>query len=85
MTLTDALEAILTEHHHSVAKHGTWSDYSVDQMMAVIINELMVEAGGAESQGDIHGEHGVIRELTQVAVCCIKAMMVLSNREELPR
>lgn len=79
MTLLETLDMILAEHSRSVELHGDWSDYTVDQMMAVIINELMVEAGGAEQRGDIHGEHGVVRELSQVANCCIKAIMVLSK------
>jgi len=80
MKLIDALDLILAEHARSVQKHGTWSDYSLEQMMAVIINELMVEAGEAEARDDLHGAHGVIRELAQVSACCIKAIMVLSNR-----
>lgn len=82
MNLVDALDLILAEHSHSVQKHGTWEDYTVDQMMAEIINELMMEAGDAVGKNDIHGEHGVIRELSQVAACCIKAVMVLSGRHE---
>ncbi len=82
MSLIDALDMVLTEHHLSVQKHGPWHDYSVDQMMSVIINELMVEAGGAEAAGDICGPHGVIRELAQVSACCLKAIMVLSDRSK---
>lgn len=82
MALLDTLALVLDEHARSVHLHGTWSDYSIEQMMSVIINELMVEAGGAEAKGDLHGEHGVIRELAQVAACCIKAIMVLSGRPE---
>lgn len=81
MTLPEALSLVLNEHADSIAKHGSWHDYTIDQMMAVIINELMVEAGGAEAVGDLHGEHGVIRELAQVAACCVKAIMVLSGRQ----
>jgi hypothetical protein len=49
-------------------------------MMGVIIRELMVEAGEAEKVGDIHGKHGMIRELAQVAGCCVKAIAVLGGR-----
>lgn len=82
MTVLDALNMVLKERQRSIQLHGLWRDYSLEQMMSVIINELMVEAGAAESVGDIHGEHGVIRELSQVAACCIKAIMVLSDRAE---
>lgn len=78
----DAIGMVLTEHARGVQLHGTWHDYSVEQMMAAIINELAVEACDAESVGDIHGEHGVIRELTQVAACCLKAIVVLMGRTE---
>lgn len=80
MDVLDALDMILKERQRSIQLHGTWEDYSIEQMTAVIVNELMVEAVGAVERGDIHGEHGVIRELAQVAACCIKEMMVLSQR-----
>lgn len=80
MLLIDAVDKVLGEYQASVDKHGHWHEYSTEQMMSVIINELMLEAGGAEQRGDLHGEHGVIRELSQVSACCIKAIMVLSDR-----
>jgi len=80
MDLLDTLDLILEEHAKSVEKHGDWSDYTTEQMMSHTINELMVEAGDAERAGDLHGEHGVVRELAHTAVCCIKSIMVLSSR-----
>lgn len=82
MQLIDAMDMVLTEHSRSVQLHGDWRDYSTEQMMAQIIHELMIEAGDAESRGDVHGDHGVVRELAQVSACCIKAIMVLSDRSE---
>lgn len=82
MQLIDAMDLVLTEHARSVQLHGDWKDYSVDQMMSVTINELMMEAGDAAGRGDLHGEHGIIRELAQTASCCIKAIMVLSDRPD---
>lgn len=82
MTLPDAMDMVMAEYRRSVEMHGSWWDYSTEQMLSVIINELMVEAGDAEKIGDIHGEHGMIRELAQVAATSIKAMMVLSGRPE---
>jgi len=49
MQLIDALDMVLAEHARGVLLHGTWDDYGIDQMMSVIINELMVEAGGASA------------------------------------
>jgi hypothetical protein len=77
-----AAEIVFNEYANSVERHGTWADYTIEQMMSVIIHELMVEAGGAEQIGDIHGDHGVIRELAQVAACCMKAIMVLVDRHK---
>lgn len=82
MELLDVFDMVTAEYHRSVELHGTWFDYTPDQMMAVIINELMLEAGSAEARGDIHGEHGMIRELVQVASCCMKAVMVLGASRE---
>lgn len=79
MRMIEAVGLVLSEHRRSVEKHGNWLDYSVAQMMSVIINELVIEAGNAECAGDIHGPHGVVNELAQVAACCIKAIMVLSD------
>lgn len=81
MEFLNAVDMVFNEYAASVEKHGTWADYSLEQMMAVIIQELLMEAGDAESRGDLHGEHGVIRELAQVSACCIKAIMELSGRE----
>lgn len=80
MTFADVQELVAVEFRRGVSLHGDWSDYTIGQMMAVIINELIIEAGDAECRGDIDGEHGVIRELTQVSACCNKAVMVLSDR-----
>jgi hypothetical protein len=82
VTLLNVLDMVLKERQRSIELHGTWYDYTTDQMMAVITHELMMEAGEAAVIGNIHGEHGVIRELTQVASCCIKAIMVLSGRPQ---
>lgn len=81
MELLDVFDMVTAEYHRSVELHGDWYDYTPDQMMAVIINELVMEAGDAEARGDILGEHGMIRELVQTAVCCIKGALVLSVRE----
>lgn len=80
MNLVEVTTAVLKEFDRGVSIHGDWSEYTTDQMLAQIIHELMVEAGEAEKVGDITGEHGMIRELIQVAACSIKAAMVLSKR-----
>jgi hypothetical protein len=82
MNLVEALGEVITEHDRSVLLHGDWQHYDLEQMMSVIINELMMEAGDAVARGDLHGEHGVIAELKQVASCCLKAMVQLSERTE---
>ena len=82
MTQADVQKLVAAEYARGVALYGDWSDYTLDQMMAVIINELMIEAAGAAAVGDMHGEHGVICELTQVSACCNKAVLVLLSRRE---
>jgi hypothetical protein len=86
MSLPDAVSLVLDELSHSIRKHGDWSDYTINQMMSVIIEELLIEAGNAETLRDIHGDHGMIKELAQVAATSIKAMIQLSGgRFELPK
>lgn len=75
-----AFSMVAEELRRSIDLHGDWSDYSTDRMMDVIIRELMVEAGEAEKVGDLRGEHGMVRELAQVAGCCVKAITVLGGR-----
>lgn len=78
--LPEALAVVLNEHAKSIKIYGDWADYTTDQMMAVIIDELMCEAVDAWHVNDLHGDHGMIRELAQVAATSIKAIQVLSGR-----
>jgi hypothetical protein len=82
MTLPEVLAAVLTEYNLSVEKHGDWQDYTLDQIMGVIQTEFMMEAAAAYNRGDLHGDHGVIRELSQVAACCIKTIVAVSGRPD---
>lgn len=64
----------------SVDKHGDWSEYTIDQMMEVILDEIL-EVGEAEARADLLGDHGMIRELRQVAACCIKMSIRLGGAQ----
>ena len=76
MRYAEVDDLILAQHVRSVQLHGAWNDYTPEMMITVIVNEL-AELIDAAERGDIHGEHGMIAELAQVAACCKKAMMVL--------
>ncbi len=64
--------------NRSVVKHGDWSDYSVGRMIWVIGLEFW-EVLWAVLRRDIHGPHGVVNELRDLAVTCIKGMTRLGR------
>jgi hypothetical protein len=67
VTLFDQL---LREYHAAKAKHD-WTGYDGDAMANALVGELM-EMGEAESRGDVHGPHGMVREAIQVAVVALR-------------
>lgn len=69
-----AFSLVADELRRSIDLHGDWSGYSLDQMLSVIAAEW-IEVGEAEARGDLHGEHGLVRELAQVASSSIKTMI----------
>jgi len=62
----------------SVLLHGDWRNYGLGRMLWVIGREAL-EVLRALARGDLHGPHGVVAELRDVAICCIKAVMVLKR------
>lgn len=58
---------------HSVIKHGTWDDYSLGRMLWHLAGELY-EVAAAVVRRDLHGPHGVVAELQDVATVCVKAI-----------
>lgn len=63
----------------SIEKHGFWDDYTLKQMWDVIEDERQ-EVLDAELLEDYYGEHGVMTELLQLAVTCVKMANQLNKR-----
>lgn len=57
----------------SVIKHGTWDNYGLGRMLWYLAGELF-EVVVAVARGDLHGPHGVVAELRDVATVCVKAI-----------
>lgn len=64
----------------SVIKYGDWDGYSLARMLWVLLGELF-EVAVAVVRRDLHGPHGVVAEVTQVAVVCIKIVRNLTGRK----
>lgn len=74
-TVEQVLEGIRTELERSVTIHGDWSDYDCHAMYRAIRGEFE-ELQTAWYSGDDTGEHGMINEARQLAVCCIKFLLM---------
>lgn len=74
------LKAVSIEMDRSIAKHGDWSDLSVDSMMVIILREWW-ELVAAHDADDVAGPHGMLQEATQVAACLVKMLVQLAQRE----
>ena len=72
MTHEEALELIEAELKHANEKHGEHFANLIEMYIALC--EEVAEVSQAIVKGDINGEHGVKRELAQVAAVCIKAL-----------
>ena len=75
MTHEEALELIEAELKHANEKHGEHFANLIEMYIALC--EEVAEVSQAIVKGDINGEHGVKRELAQVAAVCWKALMWL--------
>ena len=75
MTHEEIIVLVEKELQHAIKKHGpTFS--SRKEMMNALIDEVC-EVAEAMGRNDIDGEHGMERELIQVIVVCLKALMGL--------
>ena len=72
MTHEEALALIETEHKHAVETHG--ARFSCHLEMHEVLFDELLEVSYALNRSDINGEHGVKRELAQVAAVCLKAL-----------
>lgn len=73
-TVDQVIEGVIAELERSVAIHGDWSDYDRHAMYRAIRDEFE-ELQTAWYGGDDTGEHGMINEARQLAVCCIKFLL----------
>lgn len=73
------LERVGLGVNRSLALHGDWRDYGLSRIGWVVAGELW-EVIWAMLRGDIHGEHGVISELRDLAIVCVKAIERMEKR-----
>ena len=76
--LEQAVGDVIVELARSMEKHGAWQGYSKWRAVRVIAGELL-EVVTALMRGDIHGEHGFLVELKQVASAALKAYLVFGG------
>ena len=78
MTLAEILEKVKTEHSAAFLKHGPWRELPDDEQQTAIMSEVL-EALNAKDSGDIHGEHGEIREWIQVMTVAARRIMAITG------
>lgn len=79
-SISDIVHALKAEHLRSLEKHGDWSGYTVDEMVAATMAEVR-EFLTAHTLGDTSGPHGMLIEGLQAMNCFAKTLMELSRRE----
>lgn len=72
---------LLMEVDHSIAKHGSWQGYGPTDVCRAVSGEFN-EYMDAVMAGDIHGEHGQIRELKQLVVVALKGFFLLGGCDD---
>ena len=77
MTHEEALALIEAEYKNAVEKHGEHFANRIEMYSALC--EEITEVAQAIVKDDIHGPHGMERELAQVAAVCIKALKGLKQ------
>ena len=75
MTHEEIIVLVEKELQHAIKKHGSTFS-SRKEMMNALIDEVC-EVAEALNRNDIDGAHGLKRELIQVIVVCLKALMGL--------
>lgn len=63
----------------SVRLHGDWEGYPVWRVLWVVLGEFR-EVVWAAIRFDLHGPHGVVSELRDLAIVAVKGVTVLSRR-----
>lgn len=76
--LDGAIRQLIEEFARSVACHGMWEHYTIEDMRDAMAGEW-AEVQKALRLNDIHGEHGVIAEALQLSCVALKSVIVLSS------
>lgn len=79
-TVEQVIEGVIAELERSITIHGDWRDYDRQAMYKAIRDEFE-ELQTAWYTGDDTGEHGMMNEARQLAVCCIKFLLVAPTGE----
>lgn len=78
--LDAVIQALRAEHAYSVTKHGDWSEYTPDEMMAACMAEVR-ETLVAHALNDVSGPHGILVEGLQAANCFVKMLVEIGRRQ----
>lgn len=78
LPIADILSDIASGIEESVIIHGDWSDYQDNDIFAVILEEF-AEYREAYLAGVVHGDHGQLDELRDLAIVAIKGIIQLSR------
>lgn len=78
MTLTEIFTRVTAENAASKEKYGPWRDIAEGEQAAAIRDEF-AEWYAAYVQGDVDGPHGELRELVQLANCCVRRIQFLTG------
>lgn len=81
MTLNEIIEKLKLENARSKEIHGPWADMPDVKQFEAIHGEF-IEWLDAYLADDIHGDHGEIAELIQVANVCIRRVMALTGERD---
>lgn len=81
MTLNEIIEKLKLENARSKEKHGPWADMPEEKQFDAICDEV-IEWVFAYCANNVHGDHGEIAELIQVANVCIRRVMALTGERD---
>jgi hypothetical protein len=81
MTRYDIFQAVEAENARSKAKYGLWRDLPESSHDDAIQGEFN-EWQDAFDVGDIHGEHGEIREAIQTINCLVRRIQFLTGEQD---
>ena len=69
------------ENGRSIEKHGDWADYTPLDIFRAVSGEFH-EVTQAVIVENIHGDHGMVMELMQLANTCLKGVEVLRRGDD---